>query len=251
MLGALTMNQFALVGAGALLGGAIFGVAGFAYGIIASLFLHHGFPAADVVFIVVSGALLLNLGMLPRFWRDIDMRRSMPYLAGATLGLPIGLFLLSTLDPRITRILIALFIIAYCLLALRQQSRDPLRLPGAHGVLADGLIGMAGGAVGGVSGLGPMVPAIWYGLRGLSKQEQRAMTQPYGIYVQGIMVAWFLCTSTVSPAAVGGIAAAAPIMLVAAFAGLTAFDRLSAARFQRLIILLAIVGAVFLLISQL
>ena len=250
MLGALTMNQFVLVGAGALLGGAIFGVAGFAYGIIASLFLHHGFPAPDVIFIVVSGALVLNLGMLPRFWRDIDIRRSLPYLAGATLGLPIGLFLLSELDPRVTRTFIALLIIGYCLFALRQQSRDPLRFTGGHGALVDGLVGMAGGAIGGISGLGPMVPAIWYGLRGLSKQEQRALTQPYGIYVQGIMVTWLLGTSTVSPAAIAGITTAAPIMLASAFVGLMAFDRMSTSRFQRLIILLAIVGALFLLASQ-
>jgi len=188
--------------------------------------------------------------MLPRFWRDIDIRRSLPYLAGATLGLPIGLFLLSELDPRVTRTFIALLIIGYCLFALRQQSRDPLRFTGGHGALVDGLVGMAGGAIGGISGLGPMVPAIWYGLRGLSKQEQRALTQPYGIYVQGIMVTWLLGTSTVSPAAIAGITTAAPIMLASAFVGLMAFDRMSTSRFQRLIILLAIVGALFLLASQ-
>ena len=47
---------------------------GFAYGILISIFIHHGFAAADVVFIVVAGALVLNVGMLPKFAREIRWR---------------------------------------------------------------------------------------------------------------------------------------------------------------------------------
>ena len=70
----LTAFQLALLCAGAAVGGAIFGVIGFAYGIVISVFIHHGFAARDVVFIVVAGALMLNLGMLPRFAREIRWR---------------------------------------------------------------------------------------------------------------------------------------------------------------------------------
>lgn len=251
MLGVLSAHQLALLGAGALLGGAIFGVAGFAFGIIASLFLHHGFSAPDVVFIVVCGALVLNLGLLPRFWRDIDFRKARPYLLSATAGLPVGLWLLQILDATLIRGFIGALLIGYCLFALRQQSRSPLRLRGGRSLAADGAIGFIGGVVGGVSGLGPMVPGIWYGLRGLSKQEQRALTQPFGIWVQGLMVVWFLTTSTVSPAALQAVGIAAPLMLVAAWLGLRVFDSLSTALFQRTVILFALVGASFLLVRQL
>lgn len=250
MLGALTGSQLLLLAAGAAVGGTIFGIAGFAFGVIASLFLHHAFAAPDVIFIVVAGALVLNLGLLPRFRRDIDLRRAAPYLVGATAGLPLGLWLLLQLDPSTVRALIALLLIGYCLYALRQQSREPLRLPGRGGLAADTTIGFVGGMVGGVSGLGPMVPGIWFGLRGMSKQQQRALTQPFGLWVQGLMVAWFLATGTVSEPALHGVAFAAPLMLLAAWGGLRVFDALATATFQRVVIACALVGAGFLLVSQ-
>ena len=79
----LTTQQIALLGAGAALGGLTFGVMGFAYGVVISVFLHHAFAAPDVVFIVVGGALILNLGPLPRFWREIRWVAALPCIAGA------------------------------------------------------------------------------------------------------------------------------------------------------------------------
>ena len=247
----LTAQQLALVCAGAAVGGAIFGVIGFAYGILISIFIHHGFSAPDVVFIVVAGALILNVAILPRFWREIRWREALPYLAGATLGLPLGLWLLQQLDPRAIRAFVAVLVIAYGLFALRQQTRAPLRFSGAHGRAADGSIGFAGGVIGGVSGLGPLVPGVWFGLRGLNKVEQRALTTPFGLYIQGIMVMALLATGAVSRQAVEGLAIATPIMLATAFLGLRGFDRLSTPLFQRAVVILAIAGAAALLWRQL
>lgn len=247
---ALSAQQVLLLGGAACIGGAVFGIAGFAFGVIASLFLHHGFIATDVIFIVVAGATVLNLGLLPRFWSQIDFRRSLPFLAGATVGLPLGLTLLHHLEPRLIRGFVGVLLIGYCIFALRQYSRHPLRFSAGGGLAADVAIGMAGGVVGGVSGLGPMLPGIWYGLRGMSKIEQRALTQPYGLYVQGVMVAWFVATGTVSMRAAQGVALATPLMLLSAGVGLRVFDGLSTARFQRIVVTAALVGAVFLLVRQ-
>lgn len=250
MIGALTLSQLALLCGGALIGGAIFGVAGFAFGVIASLFLHHGFAAADVIFIVACGALLLNLGLLPRFWRDIDLRQAAPYLVGGSCGLPVGLLLLQRLEPGTVRALIGGLVIGYCLYALRQQSRQPLRFSARGGVVIDAAIGAVGGVIGGVSGLGPLVPGIWFGLRGLGKQQQRALTQPFGIWIQSCMVAWFVATGTVSTQALHGVLFAAPLMIGAAWAGLRVFDSLSTGAFQRVVIACALFGAAFLLLQQ-
>ena len=247
----LSALQLALLAAGAAAGGAIFGVIGFAYGIVISVFIHHGFAAPDVVFIVVGGALVLNIGMLPKFAKEIRWRAAMPYVGGATLGLPIGLWLLATLDARTIRIFVGVLVVAYGFFALRQQSREPFRIAGAHGAALDTAIGFVGGVIGGVSGLGPLVPGVWFGLRGFSKVEQRALTTPYGLWVQGIMVAWLLAGGLVSRQAVEGLAVATPIMLGASFLGLRLFDRLSTKTFQRSVVILAIVGAIALIGRQL
>jgi uncharacterized membrane protein YfcA len=247
----LTALQLVLLCAGAAVGGAIFGVIGFAYGILISIFIHHGFAARDVVFIVVAGALVLNVGMLPKFAREIRWKAAAPYLVGATLGLPLGLWLLATLEARTIRAFVGALVIAYGLFALRQQSREPFRISGAHGHTVDGAIGFAGGVIGGVSGLGPLVPGVWFGLRGFSKVEQRALTTPYGLYVQGLMAAWLLAGGLVSRAAIEGLAIATPVMLAAAYLGLRVFDRLSTSLFQRSVVMLAIVGAAVLVARQL
>jgi uncharacterized membrane protein YfcA len=247
----LTALQLALLCAGAAVGGVIFGVIGFAFGIVISVFIHHGFAAADVVFIVVGGALVLNLGMLPKFAREIRWREAFPYMAGATLGLPLGLWLLGTLEPRTIRMFVGALVVAYGLFALRQQSREPFRIAGAHGKALDTGIGFVGGVIGGVSGLGPLVPGVWFGLRGFNKVEQRALTTPYGLWVQGLMAAWLLVGGFVSRAAIEGLIIATPVMLAAAYMGLRLFDRLSTSTFQRSVVLLAIVGAVLLMARQL
>ena len=247
----LTGLQLALLAAGALAGGAIFGMIGFAYGIVISVFIHHGFAAADVVFIVVAGALVLNLGMLPKFAGEIRWRAAMPYLVGATLGLPLGLWFLATLDARTVRLFVGVLVVAYGLFALRQQGRQPLRIGGASGTAIDTGIGFVGGVIGGVSGLGPLVPGVWFGLRGLDKVAQRALTTPYGLWVQGLMVAWLLASGWVSRQAIEGLAVGTPIMLAAAFIGLKGFDRISTQAFQRAVVVLAIVGAATLIAKQL
>jgi uncharacterized membrane protein YfcA len=247
----LTATQLALVCAGAAVGGAIFGVIGFAYGVLISLFIHHGFAAADVVFIVVGGAFILNLVYLPRFWREIRWRAALPYIAGAILGMPLGLWLLTQLDARTVRSFVAALIIAYGLFALRQQSRAPFRFTGAHGNAVDGGIGFTGGVIGGVSGLGPLVPGVWFGLRGMDKVRQRSLAQPFGLCIQGLMVAWLLVSSAVSRDAIEGLAIATPVMLGTAYLGLKVFDRLSTKIFQRSVVVLAIGGALLLLARQL
>jgi uncharacterized membrane protein YfcA len=247
----LTLHQLLLLGLGAAFGGAIFGMIGFAYGILISIFIHHAFAAPDVVFIVVCGALVLNLGLLPRFWREIDWRGALPYIVGAALGLPVGLYLLRHLDPRTIRTFVAVLIIAYGLFALRQQSRQPFRFSGRHGHAVDGGIGFTGGVIGGISGLGPLVPGVWFGLRGMNKLQQRSLAQPFGLFIQGTMVTWLVASSTISRQAIEGLAVATPIMLAAAYLGLRGFDRLSTKLFQRSVVILAIVGAIILLARQL
>jgi uncharacterized membrane protein YfcA len=204
-----------------------------------------------VVFIVVGGALVLNVGMLPKFAREIRWRAALPFLVGATLGLPLGVWLLATLEPRTVRLFVGALVVAYGIFALRQQSREPFRIAGTHGKALDTGVGFVGGVIGGVSGLGPLVPGVWFGLRGFNKVEQRALTTPYGLWVQGLMVAWLLAGQLVSRQAIEGLAVATPVMLVAAYLGLNLFDRLSTSAFQRSVVILAIVGAIALIGRQL
>ena len=78
----MTTTQLILLVLAAFTGGAAFGLTGFAYGVVASLFLHHAFQPGDVVFLLVGGGLLLNVSFLPKFWSEVDLRGSLPLERG-------------------------------------------------------------------------------------------------------------------------------------------------------------------------
>lgn len=249
MLG-LDATQTMLIVGGAALGGAVFGMIGFAFGVIASLFWHHAFTAADVAFLVVGGALVLNLGMLPRFAAEIDWRRAMPYMVGATAGLPFGLWALYSLDVAVIRIFVGILLACYCLFALSSYRFNPAGIARGAPPRADFLIGAIGGVVGGVCGLGPLIPGVWYGLRGLGKAQQRALSQPLGLYLQGVMLLWFMLQGTPGDTAVAAFALAVPVMLATSCLGLYLFDRIAASTFQKGVALLAMLGGLYLAIRS-
>ncbi|PNG58827.1 Sulfite exporter TauE/SafE [Variovorax sp. WDL1] len=251
MANSMTLIQCTALALAAFAGGLAFGVSGFAYGVVASLFLHHAFAPREVVFLVVGGGTLLNLAFLPRFWKQVNLPGAVPYIVGATFGLPIGLVLLTLLQPVWVRGFTSALILAYCFVALSRQGRAPLRLAPVNGHIADVGIGLGGGIVGGVAGLGPLLPSVWYGLRGLNKLQARGLTQPFGLFVQGAMLIWFLASGAMEPRSVLHLATAAPLTFLGAWMGARLFDSVSTAAFQRIILGLSMLGAAALLLRQL
>ena len=130
-------SQLVFLGLSAFFGGLIFGVLGFAYGVIASLFLHHAYSPSEVVFLVVAGALTLNLFLLPRLWREISWRQSLPYVLGGLGGIPFGFLLLVYLPGPVIKMAVAGLIVAYCSFAWWMQSANrpdlpPMRIQSPH-----------------------------------------------------------------------------------------------------------------------
>jgi uncharacterized membrane protein YfcA len=246
----VSTEQLLVLGFAVFAGGFAFGVTGFAYGVIASLFLHHVLAPRDVVFFLVGGGLLLNVAALPRFWTEVQWAGSLPFLAGATFGVPAGLVLLTHLEPASVRVLSSLVIIGYCAFALSRLSAEPLAFSPTWGRIADTGIGFAGGVIGGVAGLGPLLPAVWYGLRGKDKKEARGLAQPFALYVQGSMVTWLLWTGSLKLTGVPSLLFAIPPMLLGAWLGLRLFDVISVARFRLSIVWISLAGGVILLSRQ-
>lgn len=248
--GLLSWPQWLSLASAAAIGGTLFGMTGFAYGVVASLFLHHVYPTSEVILIVVSGGVVLNVCALPRFAREIQIQLAWPFLAGATLGMPAGIYILTLLPGQVVRVAVGVIIIVYCLLALRQQRHASLKLPVGLARRVDTAVGLAGGLVGGVSGLGPLIPGVWYGVRGFSKMEQRGLALAYGLYVQGGMMLWMLTTSTAGSLAYTSIALAAPILVLASWFGTRLFHRFSARTFQLIVVTVCLFGAVVLVVRQ-
>jgi uncharacterized membrane protein YfcA len=244
-------SQLVFLGLSAFFGGLIFGVLGFAYGVIASLFLHHAYSPSEVVFLVVAGALTLNLFLLPRLWREISWRQSLPYVLGGLGGIPFGFLLLVYLPGPVIKMAVAGLIVAYCSFAWWMQSANRPDLPAyAHSKPASFSVGLAGGIVGGVSGLGPLIPSLWFGLLRLNKHSQRGLSQPFGILIQSVMTALLLGSGRVSAEALMSLLIALPLLGLSVYLGFRVFQAMAVERFRQAVVIAAMAGASVLFIRQ-
>lgn len=97
--------------------------------------------------------------LLPNAWRQADRKATSVIVIGALIGVPIGTFLLSRLDPVTTRWIISGFVIALLLLLLsgwRYRGQDYVPLSIGVGTLSGFCSGLAQTG-------GPPIVAYWLG----------------------------------------------------------------------------------------
>lgn len=235
--------------AGALAGSLTFGIAGFSFGIVASAIWLQAFAPASIVALVIVIPLAMNLILLPRFRRHFAWRRMLPFAVGSTLGVPLGALALARLDASTVRVAIGSVLVGYALLALlalRMPRGLRIRVPALAGPAADTTVGFVGGVMGGTSGLSIIVPALWWSARGWSKEEQRAIAQPFGMYTHLITIACIAGIVGFREDTGRLLARALPIALFGMFLGLKVFDRLSGEGFNRALLWIALAGGALL-----
>lgn len=114
-------------------------------------------PTADVVFLMGVTGLASTLALAPQAWRDCDRGEVGTLALAATLTVPLGLWMMTRIDPLALRWMVA-GMVGLTLLAVvtgwRWQGR-----PGWLGRLA---IGGGGGVVGGMTGLTGPVVIVFY-----------------------------------------------------------------------------------------
>jgi uncharacterized membrane protein YfcA len=97
---------------------------------------------------------------------------------GVTLGVPVGVTVLTWTDPAHSRAGVGAFLVLYSLYALFRPAIGPSK---AAGAAVDGVVGFVNGVLGGITGLAGIVVTIWCGLRGWPKDVQRAVFQPVAV----------------------------------------------------------------------
>lgn len=138
------------------LGAFIRGVTGFGSSMIYVVGLTFVVPAAEAVPIILLLELVTTVWLLPPVWRLVHGRSLAFLLVGCTAALPLGLMMLAHLPRAPMQAVIALVILAVCLI-LRSGFRLS-RQPGAAGTIGVGLI--SGVLTGATSAGGP--PAVIY-----------------------------------------------------------------------------------------
>jgi uncharacterized protein len=104
-------------------------------------------------------------------------------------------------------------------------------------------VGFAGGLVGGLTAMPGALPVIWCELRGLPKEQQRGLVQPYIVAMQAFAIALLLA----QPGAITRdllivTAAALPATVAGTFLGLMLFGSIDDRRFRLIVLLLLLVS---------
>jgi uncharacterized protein len=107
--------------------------------------------------------------LVPNAWRQADRKATAVMVCGALIGVPLGTYFLSRLDPVTTRWIISGFVFALLMLLLsgwRYRGRD-------HAALSVGVGGVSGFCSGLAQTGGPPIVAYWLG-RPLPSMTARA-----------------------------------------------------------------------------
>jgi uncharacterized membrane protein YfcA len=237
-----------LIVAGAFAGGFVSGLTGFGTGITALPIWLYAVPPVLAGPLVVVASIIGQIQTLPAIWHAIEFRRSMPFIVGGLIGVPLGTLVLPHIPLNIFKLAVAILIIVNCgFLLLR---RIPFRVTWG-GRIADGVAGWLGGILGGIAGISGPPPTIWSGLRGWSKDARRAVLQSYNLTILTFAFFSHAVAGLVTLELGRVVLIALPGTVLGAFIGRRIYNRLDNVRFDKVVLVLLLIAGVALLATTL
>src|SRR3954452_15144908 len=168
-------------------GALVAGLSGFAFALVAASIWLYILPPLQVVTLIIAFGLIVQGYSVLKLRRALDWRRLWPFVAGAAIGVPVGVAILGWANPAYVRAGIGVFLVLYSLYALLRPALPPVTKGGAA---ADAAVGFANGMLGGITGLAGILVVIWGGLRGWPKDQQRAVFQPVAVAIFAMSALW-------------------------------------------------------------
>ena len=223
------------------LGAFVAGLAGFAFGLVAAAIWLHILTPLQVATPIVCYGLIVQGYAVWKLRHALDGRRLLPLVIGGQLGIPIGVELLRWLPAADMRAAIGVVLVAFSLYSLLRPKLRPIDKAGP---LLDGGAGVASGIVGGATGLAGILPTIWAGLRGWTKDEQRAVFQPVAVAIFAGCLVWLGGTGSFDRSTLILFLAGLPALFAGSWLGLRLYGRLDEAGFRKVVLgLLLLAGA--------
>ena len=228
-------SELWLLAGGAALAGLVQGISGFAFAMVAMSVWVWGVEPRLAAAMAVSGGLLGQCVGLFTVRRGLQPAVLLPFVAGALLGVPVGVWALPRLDPAWFKLLLGLFLVLCC---------PPMLLVGrlprvsAGGRWADALVGLLGGVMGGIAGFSGVLPSLWVTLRGWDKDVQRGVMQNFSLAALAATLVAYIASGALTLQMATKFAVVAPAMLLPALLGARIYRGLSPLAFRRVVLLL-------------
>ncbi len=238
---------YALVVFGALAGGFVSGLAGFGTALMALGIWLYVLPPSLAVPLVLICSVIAQTSTLPSIWRTIDFRLVWPFLIGGLLGVPLGTLLIAHADPRVFKLSVGILLLVFP--AALYFQRKPMAFS-FGGRAADGVVGFAGGILGGLAGLSGPLPILWASVRGWSKQQRRGIFQTFNGTVLGAALCVQIATGFVKQEVIWLALLAFPGTLAGAWLGTRAYHALNDRNFSDVVLALLFLSGIALVWSS-
>jgi hypothetical protein len=234
------LSTVAVLVVGALFAGFAVGFAGFGTGLVASGIWLYAVPPAAVPPLVVLSSVAGQLVGLVTVRRAFDWTQTLPYLVGGVIGVPLGVAALAAASPFVIKAAVGGFLIAYSLYQLFHRANYEIGRWG--GRIADTIVGVGGGLLGGFAGLSGPLPLIWLQLRGGPIDNQRAAYQPFNLIVLAFTAVVMAIDGQMTPEVLTVSLVSLPATLIGAAIGARVYVGVSVRSFQRVVLCLLLIS---------
>jgi uncharacterized membrane protein YfcA len=238
--------SFLIVSAGIFAGAVVSGLMGFAFSAVAGAILLHVMPPVEAVPLMMACSIITQAFSLVALRSTMKWRGSAVLIAGGVFGMLPALYLLFHVDARIFRIGFGAFLVAY---AATMLLRPAAAWAGAApGRLRHAVVGFGGGLVGGLTAMPGALPVIWCDLRGMPRDQQRGLVQPYIVVMQLFALTLMLSHDSVSSEALLNLTFNLPALAAGAALGVVMFRRINDALFRRAVLAVLLCAGLLLVV---
>ena len=227
--------------AGAFAGGFVQGLAGFGTALMALGIWLYVLPPSLAVPLVMICSIVGQTATLPSMWKSFDLSLVWPFLIGGIAGVPLGTVLVAHADPRIFKLSMGILLLLFPVALLLNRSPVAFRFGGK---LADGVVGFAGGILGGLAGLSGPLPTLWASVRGWNKGERRGVFQIYNWTILLAALCLQLVSGLVKPEVGWLTVVAMPGTVLGAWTGATLYHAMSDRNFRDVVLVLLFLSGV-------
>jgi uncharacterized membrane protein YfcA len=221
-------------------------LAGFAFGMIASAVWAYALAPAQVPALIAAYALLVQGYAAWRLRHLLDVQRLMPFIVGSAIGLPIGLAALRWASAAQFRAAVGALLILFSLYNLLRPKLPDTKQAGRG---ADAAIGILNGVIGGSTGLAGVAALIWSGMRGWTRDEQRAVFQPTAVATFVMILLVFGGTGAITGDTVRLFLMGLPVLALGTWLGWALYGKLDEDAFRRIVLVLLLISGVTLIVS--
>ncbi len=233
---------FLILSVGVFAGALVSGIAGFAFSAVAGAMLLHVLPPLEAVPLMMICSIAVQSASLVALRRSMRWKGSLALILGGVLGIPPALYLLQNVDTWTFRVGFGVFLTLYSAYMIVKPA--VVRLCHAEQRLHGAAVGFAGGLVGGLTAMPGALPTIWCDLRGVPKDQQRGLVQPFIAAMQVVALGLLCAHHSLSPKVLVDAAFGLPALAAGTAVGIVLFGKMNDALFRRTVLAVLFVAGV-------